>query len=278
MRVASAATLVLLALAPAPAGAADLDFGPLRGSYGAFGLEPVVRWQGGYFAGTAGVTSGSITAGTSVGDLVSNYLRNTTVENEMQVSSYAQPSLSPERDTTYGILAGYNFQFGETVLGVEMDATFGRLGGTGSDGLGRSRVLSDGYLANVAVNGTLTAEMKNWATLRARAGYTLGAFLPFVTGGLAVGQYESSSRANIALQMTDADPAAAPALPPIADAQTLTRSDSGIAFGLSAGAGVDVALTENVFLRGEWQYLFFPDVSGSEVVMNTVRGAAGVKF
>ncbi|WP_349369021.1 outer membrane beta-barrel protein [Salinarimonas sp.] len=275
MRAASAATLALLALGPTTAGAADLDLGPLRGSYGAFGLEPVVRWQGGYFAGTAGYTSGQMTGSGSVGDLIARHLRGTTIEAEMQVSRFLQPQIPDQRDTTYGFLAGYNFQFGETVLGVEADMTLGRLGGTGSDALGRSRLLSDGYFATAITTGSVTAEIENWATLRARAGYTLGAFLPFVTGGFAVAQYEVASRATVDTSYVDPSGTLPPLDPPLA---TLSESDSGIAFGLSAGAGVDVALTENVFLRGEWQYLYFPDVAGADVVLNTVRGAAGVKF
>lgn len=279
MRVASAATLAFLALAPASAGAADLDFGPLRGSHGAFGLEPVVRWHGGYFAGTAGFTSGQITGSSAVGDLIARNLRGTRIEAEMQVSRFLQPQIPDKQDTTYGVLAGYNFQFGETILGIEADMTFGRLGGTGSDALGRSQTLSDGYLATAITTGSVTAEIENWATLRARAGYTLGAFLPFVTGGLAIGHYEIASRATVDTLYTDPDGPANGVLPTVDPAPSnLAESDSGIAFGLSAGAGVDVALTENVFLRGEWQYLYFPDVGGADVVLNTVRGAAGVKF
>jgi outer membrane immunogenic protein len=39
-----------------------------------------------------------------------------------------------------------------------------------------------------------------------------------------------------------------------------------------------VALTENIFLRGEYLYTRFNDVNGITVGLNTARVAAGVKF
>ena len=49
-------------------------------------------------------------------------------------------------------------------------------------------------------------------------------------------------------------------------------------FGLAVGAGVDMALTDNLFLRGEYQLIRFADVEGTTTTVNTARVAAGVKF
>jgi opacity protein-like surface antigen len=49
-------------------------------------------------------------------------------------------------------------------------------------------------------------------------------------------------------------------------------------FGFSAGVGLDYALTRNIFLRGELEYLQFS--TPSNLTMNTAsaRLGAGVKF
>jgi len=55
-------------------------------------------------------------------------------------------------------------------------------------------------------------------------------------------------------------------------------SKSTVAVGFTAGAGVDIALTQNIFLRGEYQYAWFVDFNGHKFNVNTIRGGAGVKF
>lgn len=276
MRVKLAATLALaLGGAPQAADAADLDLGPLRGSYG--GLVPLVSWQGGYFAGHAGTSLSRLEANGAIGEPIAHHFRGTEELQVFRLGELLDPRLSSERDVTYGALAGYNFQIGEAVLGIEADFTIGRLVWSGRDEIGRRAPLSDDWIGEALLGGTADAELTKWATLRARAGYTIGAFLPFVTGGIAVGEYEVSSSADVRIDYIDNGdeprPPRQPSTPP-----PLTVSKSGYGFGLAGGAGLDVALTENVFLRGEWQYVFFPDLGGAELSMNTVRGAAGVKF
>lgn len=258
--------------------AADLDLGPLRGSQG-WNATPVVSWQGGYFAGTAGYSTFNADANGAFEELVAQGMRRTQIEDEMRVSTWLDPSVSGVTDISYGIIAGYNFQFSEAILGIEADATFGRLASSATDSLSRFQTTANGFTNFVTATGTVAVELKNWATLRARAGYTLGAFLPYVTGGLAVAEYEATRTARVrGNQILYAADGVTVVQDIPFDTGQLGGSSSGYALGLAAGAGVDVALTQNVFVRGEWQYLFFPDVSGTEVSVNTLRGAAGVKF
>ena len=49
-------------------------------------------------------------------------------------------------------------------------------------------------------------------------------------------------------------------------------------YGLSAGVGLDFAITENIFLRGEYEYALFFPTSGIKFNMNTGRVGVGVKF
>jgi outer membrane immunogenic protein len=64
-------------------------------------------------------------------------------------------------------------------------------------------------------------------TLRGRLGYAMGRFMVYGTGGLAVANAEASDA---------------------------TSSDSQTAVGWTAGAGVEAAVTDNVFARVEYRY------------------------
>ena len=76
-----------------------------------------------------------------------------------------------------GGTAGYNWQFGNTVLGLEGDMDWSNLKGTGTTGCAAG----------------CTAE-NNWlSTVRGRVGYAFGGILPYVTGGLAVGDINAST-------------------------------------------------------------------------------------
>jgi opacity protein-like surface antigen len=47
---------------------------------------------------------------------------------------------------------------------------------------------------------------------------------------------------------------------------------------VTTGLGTDVALTSNLFVRGEFEYIFFAPVNGIQVSMWSARVGAGVKF
>lgn len=271
MRTTFAAALALATALSAQAAhqaahAADLDFGPLRGSQWG---EPVVVWQGGYFAGLAGYTQTGVKADGIFKEPIAHRLRDTVLEAEMRVSDFLRPTVSDRRASVFGIAAGYNFQFDETVLGIEADFTRGRTRSVGSDQLARRRNLSNDTLGYADARGTFELEVDNVSTLRVRAGYTVGAFLPFVSGGVAIAEYKRR-------RVIDLEYGEAPVAGPFRFQDVAPKS--GWAIGVAGSAGVDVALTENVFVRGEWLYTFFPDMGGAEVSRNTLRAAAGVKF
>ena len=48
--------------------------------------------------------------------------------------------------------------------------------------------------------------------------------------------------------------------------------------GFTFGGGLDVALTRNVFLRAEYEYVQFAPIANLVVDVNTVRGGLGIKF
>jgi len=41
---------------------------------------------------------------------------------------------------------------------------------------------------------------------------------------------------------------------------------------------MDVLVTANLFVRGEYEYVQFPNVKGTKINLNTVRLGGGLKF
>jgi len=278
---ASASAAIMLAglgtFAPNPAVAADL-FGPLRGTHSSMPqLTPVHIWDGAYFGGFAGATQSNTNFRGGLRDEVAFIVRNTALENALNVSSWLNPRTNNGRARSFGFFAGYNFQFDEAVLGFEADYTRANIRTQAADAIGRSTT-TGGVFYNANVNGDIGAEIRDLMTLRARAGYTYGSFLPFVTGGLALANVTINRNVRVVAteQNVDADNNPVGMIRGMDESRNTSKTRT--AFGLAAGAGVDVAVTENLFLRGEWQYIHFRDIDGVNANVNQFRAGAGVKF
>ena len=51
-----------------------------------------------------------------------------------------------------------------------------------------------------------------------------------------------------------------------------------IAYGFTAGLGVEVGITQNLFARAEWEFVEFPNIADFRVSANSARVAVGLKF
>lgn len=126
--------------------------------------------------------------------------------------------------------AGYNWQSGNYVVGVESDLFW-----TGIRGNDSSQI-SAGAFPGV---GAVDADNWRWGgTLRARGGFTIDRWLMFFTGGYAFGD----------IQHTNTPPAGS-GLP--VDRFNVTAN------GLTAGAGFAYAITNNVSAKFEYRYYNF---------------------
>jgi outer membrane immunogenic protein len=145
-----AATMGLLLVVAAPASqaalAADLGGGPPPRDFAPPSRAEVERWSGFYIGATAGYGFGSGRAGGDIGDI------------------------SFDQDGALGtILAGYNWQRGSTVFGLETDVGTGNLG-----------------TSTATAFGTLHSEINAFGSFRARAGLLVSpALLLYGTAGLA---------------------------------------------------------------------------------------------
>ncbi len=109
-------------------------------------------------------------------------------------------------------------------------------------------------------------------SLRARAGYAMGNFMPYVTGGFAFGHGTTSS--SVTLTPYDSSNTAVLSGWP----QTFTgRKANEMLAGFTVGAGVE-AMFGSLILRGEYLYTRLKGQGGPEVEINQGRFGAGVKF
>jgi opacity protein-like surface antigen len=279
MRILSVA--VLAASLSSTAFAADLDYAPLRGTQ--YGSAPSQSnlWDGTYVGGFAGYTQSNYNFTGTTANLLHPHFRNSNLETEHQVSRLLEPGSADGNSMSFGAFAGYNVQMDEVVFGIELDYTRSRrkLTGEGVDQIGRSFETKDSYINNVSLRGGASAEMQEFGTLRGRVGYTTGAFLPFASFGLALGQAKVNRWVTANWSGYDSDPTAAPVLMPF-NYPTYRAENARTAWslGLAAGLGVDIALSQNAFLRTEWQFVRFTDLAGVAASVNTLRAGAGLKF
>lgn len=110
------------------------------------------------------------------------------------------------------------------VLGIEGDINI-----TGIDGS------TDFYWHAESPEPAANSAMKYSGAVRARLGYAMDRFMPYVAGGLSVAQYDFN----------------------LIDDGDLEFADSKTLAGWNIGAGVEYAATDNLFLRAEYRYADF---------------------
>jgi outer membrane immunogenic protein len=145
-----------------------------------------------------------------------------------------------------GAQTGYNWQTGPLVLGVEADFNVMRLRTSRSATVGYTTAPGTGFTVGSATDN-------DWLfTLRPRIGYAAGGWLIYATGGLAVSQghnnfwfldtYGSGARES---------------------------ASASNRVGWTVGGGLEVMLTRNWTVKGEYLFGDFGKVSAGGVVTNT---------
>ncbi|NKC50034.1 porin family protein [Ochrobactrum cytisi] len=125
-----------------------------------------------------------------------------------------------------GIYAGYNFDLGNSiVLGIDGDVTYNDV----------SKDI-DVYSGDLAV-GDFETKLRWSGAVRARVGYAVDRFMPYLAGGVAFGNIKNSGSID--------------GIGSFSESKTLT--------GWTAGAGVDYAATDNLIVRLEYRYTDYGD-------------------
>ena len=254
--------------------AADMpDF--LRGSLSDGLTTSRVNWGGFYLGGQAGYGTSNMNFTGATRSVAARLMSGLEMEQEEQVSSWPIMGKVSTHGEGLGGFAGYNSQWDDVVLGVEFNYMHGKFGGSQTDSMARFFTLSSGYTDSVTYQGTATMAISDMGTLRARAGYAYGSFLPYVFGGVALGQADIIRTAHI--YGTQVNPNAAPGFTNVPfDVSATDANNSHLIYGYSGGLGVDMMLCAGLFLRAEWEYVRF--TSSVDTSVNTVRVGLGYKF
>jgi len=270
--------VVVLGLAK-PAAAADLpDFDILRGSE-SVGPAAFTNWSGVYVGGQASYSDLNADFSKATSPLVAQSLIELVLENDDHPSQWPVLGKGNTDAFGYGGFVGYNSQWQNLILGVEGNYTHSPATVMATQSPILDRVVSAGglgYSVNLLGTGSLTVD--DYVSLRARAGYILNNFLPYAFIGFVVGDGDYSITTQIYGQQSSASPAVLPCTPSTTCVNyNFTNSavkNGALLYGFSIGGGVDWALTQQFFLRGEFEFVQFVPVN--DIVLSTVTGRAGV--
>jgi opacity protein-like surface antigen len=295
---------VVVALAFAPSAFAE-DLDTLRGPQ-ILGPPAVSRWSGFYFGGQAAYTGGTANfKGSTQGPLAAALL-DTVVEADFNPSSW--PLLGDNGATTssFGAFVGYNTQWQDLVLGAEINYSSTNMPfNAPSTPMTREFSTVDSTtqaetLYNLTGSASGTLRLIDYASFRARAGWIVSSnFLPYAFGGFVLGRGDYTESASVTgptattvptIVQTATGPITyvpAPVLPcnvavPESCGLFAAGSTNGagetLMYGVNLGAGVDIALMSNVFLRAEFEYVHFMPYNGIVLDLATGRIGAGLKF
>jgi opacity protein-like surface antigen len=270
-----------LAFAFAPSAFAD-DLSWLTGPQ-ATNVPVVNGWAGVYIGGQVSYSSAGGDFSNTTQAPLAYQLRELTLENEQQVSSWPVLGQANHSAAGFGGFVGYNTQFERLVLGVEANYDQANLSLIAPNTPISRLTSAGGNTYDVTVTGSGSVTDLNFGTLRARAGWALGNFLPYGFAGLAVGHANVNISATVSgIENPQNQPCtplgpATPACVPFSFTGTAGKNGEWMV-GFAVGGGLDVALTRNVFLRAEYEYVQFAPIANLVVDVNTVRGGLGVKF
>jgi outer membrane immunogenic protein len=174
-----------------------------------------------------------------------------------------------DQSTVWGAYAGVNYQYEDVTWGFEVDYTHADLSAKkAGTQFGAFNFTSNGSSVSAAITDSVaTARIRDYITLRGRAGYVTGIFMPYLTAGLAIAKTDVTSTATAVTTSTTL---------PILTTSYVKKEKYNL--GVAAGLGVDVAVTPNVVLRGEYQLVYLPEINGAEASIHTVRAGGALKF
>ncbi|WP_455474303.1 outer membrane protein [Bartonella sp. B30(2025)] len=214
-------------------------------------VAPTFSWTGSYIGGEIGNFSGDTN------------VEFTRKEQKIPINENTMPHLS---GSVGGFYAGSNIEFGKgIVIGFDTDIVFiGKKNTQNVKGraIKKSRVdeiTETLKKAGIHIKTDQGKEIKiqegdkrldsytfkqKWAgALRARMGFVAGRVLPYIAGGVAYSQFQSTASIEI-LQQNTADR--------LAFGHLADEKKSFV--GYTVGGGVDLAMTDNIIMRAEYRY------------------------
>jgi outer membrane immunogenic protein len=252
--------------------AADMPDVPiLRGTQGLSSSR--VNWQGFYIGGQGGLGTSDMNFSGVTERLAASLAADPTLPAAVTAGGAGQ---WPPLNTTsihgngYGGFVGYNSQWDDVVLGAELSYMHGKFGGSQFGSTTSIFNLGGGGQDVATYQSFAAVNISDMATARLRAGYAMGAFLPYVFGGVALGRADIVRTSSIFGSQTSGG------VTTLFSASVTDQQNSRFITGYSGGLGMDVMLISCLFLRGEWEYVKY--ALSINTTVNTVRVGLGYKF
>jgi outer membrane immunogenic protein len=258
------------------------DFDVLRGSE-SVGPATFTNWSGVYIGGQWGYGNLNADFSRATQPLVASSLIELVLEADDAPSQWPVLGTGSTDASGFGGFAGYNTQWQNLILGVEANYTHTSLTAAASESPIPDRVVSAGSLGySVNLLGTGTLSVTDYGSLRARAGYVINNFLPYGFVGFVLGSGNYAVTTDIYGQQSSASPPVLPCTPSTTcvdyNFANSAARNGVLMYGFSAGGGLDYALTQNVFLRGEFEYVQFAPVADIVASIISAHVGVGVKF
>jgi outer membrane immunogenic protein len=140
--------------------------------------------------------------------------------------------------------------------------------------LTRSQVVS-GVINDVTLDASGSLHFTDFATTRARLGWAAGNFMPYAILGLAFGRADEAISTNVTVVQRDPNTKLVIGVISFSNGQA---KNGAYMYGFSGGGGLDFALTQNIFARGEYEYIQWQRPWQIESGIHNFRTALGVKF
>jgi outer membrane immunogenic protein len=236
----------------------------------------VPRWSGFYVGGQVGWGIASMNFATATQDLVAHELRNLALEDQQHPSQWQVLGKADTGTGSIGGFLGYNIGWECLILGVELN--YSHTNFTADAPLSPlTRVTSaNGLVYLVNLTGSASMHITDYGTLRARAGYVTGNFMPYAFAGAAWGRADLSRSATAS--GTETVPNSNPLIvTPFSFTESETKNGAFL-FGWTLGGGLEVMLMPKVFLRAEYEYIAFQQIWGIKSQIQTARAGVGYKF
>ena len=209
----------------------------------------------------AGANVGGALGGTKYLETPSGAFPSATA---VSIAGVGTSSTAP-RGVIGGLEAGYNWQFGHFLVGIETDFS-------GWDMSSNSEQWAvGGPVPVLPASGVYTSTAtvtSNWLyTLRPRIGFVNGNMLTYLTGGLAVTNFRFSESILLGSSLGPGGP-------------SLAGSTSSTVAGWTAGGGVEYALSYNWFIKAEYLYASFSNQNAAQTTggFPSLTGTATAKL
>lgn len=235
-------------------------------------------WRGFYVGGLVSYSDVGADFSDATRAPIALSLQTTELEAEFAPSNWQVLGSAFQGVAGFGGFVGYNSEYlspyGKVVLGVEANYEHAMVSLVAPNTpISRIQTLNSGTVDAVTITGGGTLSGLDFGTLRGRAGWDFNGFLPYMFAGFAVG----TTNLNVTETTTVVQNPGTPKVATFVFPGTVGRSGEWL-WGYTVGAGLDVALTQNFFLRGEYEYVQFQPVANTPINVNSVRVGAAFKF